>query len=300
MAIFSIKDIEAITGIKAHTLRIWEQRYNLVVPKRTPTNIRYYDDEDLRYILNVSVLNNNGIKISEIAKLSKAKINEMVKVISEKNTQNSSYIKALVSAMLSVDEAAFNNTVASAVTKLGMEAAIMDVIFPFLNRVGILWMTDAVHPAHEHFISGLVKQKLYAAIDGQTGGVRKEGKKFLLFLPEGEAHELGLLFANYVLRTHGHQVAYLGQNTPAAELDRVFNFYAPDVIFTSLTSVMAEDQVQEFINWLSGQWPQATTALTGNLVVNNPGLNLPENVFIVKHLEDLYNLSGVNRQVSAA
>jgi len=300
MAIFSIKDIEAITGIKAHTLRIWEQRYNLVKPKRTPTNIRCYDDEDLRYILNVSVLNNNGVKISEIAKLSKEKINEKVQVISEKSTHDSSYIKALVSAMFSLDEAAFSNAISSAVDKLGMESAVMDVVFPFLNRVGVLWMTDAVHPAHEHFITGLVKQKLYVAIDRQMGKALRNGKKFLLFLPEGESHELGLLFANYVLRANGHRVAYLGQNTPTGELARVFDFYSPDAVLTALTSAMAEEDVQDFINQLSEQWPHITIALTGGLVINNHNLRLPSNVFIVKNPEDFYSLPGISRQVSAA
>eukprot|EP01035_Chromulina_nebulosa_P012745 gene12745-16986_t len=136
MTRFSIKDIECITGIKAHTLRIWEQRYNLVVPKRTDTNIRYYDDEDLRFILNVSILNNYGIKISEIAKMSRDKIREMVLLVSEKDSPHSAQVKALISAMFSLDEQGFNTILSSNILKLGLEETITQVVFPFLHQIG--------------------------------------------------------------------------------------------------------------------------------------------------------------------
>lgn len=290
MTRFAIKDIECITGIKAHTLRIWEQRYNLIVPKRTDTNIRYYDDDDLRFILNVSILNNYGIKISEIAKMSGDKIRETVLLVSEKNSPQSAQVKALISTMFSLDEQAFNNILSSNILKLGLEDTIIQVVFPFLHQIGVLWMTEAVHPAHEHFITNLIRQKLYVAIDAQTGKQSPDGKKFLLFLPEGETHEIGLLFANYFLRARGHKVVYLGQNLPYADLGKLFDFYEPDYVLSSITSAFAEQGVQGFINKLSKCWPDTTILLTGYLVLNNDCLCFPSNVEVLKDITQLGEL----------
>ncbi|MDL5049906.1 MerR family transcriptional regulator [Oscillatoria amoena NRMC-F 0135] len=290
MTRFSIKDIECITGIKAHTLRIWEQRYNLVVPKRTDTNIRYYDDEDLRFILNVSILNNYGIKISEIAKMSRDKIREMVLLVSEKDSPHSAQVKALISAMFSLDEQGFNTILSSNILKLGLEETITQVVFPFLHQIGVLWMTEAVHPAHEHFITNLIRQKLYVAIDAQTGKQHPDAKKFLLFLPEGESHEIGLLFANYYLRARGHRVVYLGQNLPYDDLNKLFDFYEPDYVLSSITSSLAEQGVQEFIDKLSKFWPDTTILLTGYLVLNNTSLVFPYNVQALKDVNQLSEL----------
>jgi DNA-binding transcriptional MerR regulator len=291
MTRFAIKDIECITGIKAHTLRIWEQRYNLIVPKRTDTNIRYYDDDDLRFILNVSILNNYGIKISEIAKMSRDKIREMVLLVSEKESPQSAQVKALISTMFGLDEHGFNNILSSNILKLGLEDTIIQVVFPFLHQIGVLWMTEAVHPAHEHFITNLIRQKLYVAIDAQTGKQSVDGKKFLLFLPEGETHEIGLLFANYFLRARGHKVVYLGQNLPYTDLGKLFDFYEPDYVLSSVTSAFTEQGVQGFINKLSKCWPDTTILLTGYLVVTNDCLCLPPNVQVLKDITQLGELA---------
>lgn len=291
MSTFSIKDIEVITGIKAHTLRVWEQRYNLMVPKRTDTNIRYYDDDDLRFILNISILNNYGIKISEIAKMTRDKIREMVLVISEKDSPHSSQIKGLISTMFSLDEVGFNNILSSNILKMGLEDTIGQIVFPFLHQIGVLWMTEAIHPAHEHFITNLIRQKLYVAIDAQTGKTGTTGKKFLLFLPEGESHEIGLLFANYLLRLRGHSVVYLGQNLPHDDLARVFDFYEPDYVFSTVTSAFDGQGVQDFVNELSASWPDTTILLTGYLVVSHTQLHLPHNVRVIKEIQELNSIA---------
>lgn len=290
MSKFSIKDIETITGIKAHTLRIWEQRYNFITPKRTNTNIRYYDDDDLRLILNVSILNNYGIKISEIAKMSPEKIREMVMVISEKESPHSSQIKSLTSTMFSLDEASFNSILTTNILRMGLEDTITQIVFPFLHQIGVLWMTNAIHPAHEHFITNLIRQKLQVAIDGQTGKSNANGKKFLLFLPEGENHEIGLLFANYFLRSRGHRVVYLGQNLPYEDLAKVFDFYEPDFVFSTLTTAYDATEVQNFVNRLAESWPDTTIVLTGHLIVSNKDLELYPNVRIIHNVHELNEL----------
>lgn len=291
MSTFSIKDIETITGIKTHTLRVWEQRYNLIIPKRTDTNIRYYDDEDLRFILNVSILNNYGMKISEIAKMTHEKIREMVLVVSEKDSPHSAQIKALISAMFSLDEVAFNSILSSNILKMGLEDTVVQIVFPFLHQIGVLWMTDAIHPAHEHFITHLIRQKLHVAIDAQTGKPKSGGKKFLLFLPEGESHEIGLLFANYVLRNKGHEVVYLGQNLPHEDLAKVFDFYEPDYVFSSVTSAMDGQEVQSFIDKLSQNWPDTTIILSGYLILSNTALKFPANVMMIKDPSELMSIA---------
>ncbi|MBI1221261.1 MAG: MerR family transcriptional regulator [Bacteroidetes bacterium] len=287
MSNFSIKDLETITGIKAHTIRIWEQRYGLIQPQRTDTNIRTYSDEDLRFILNVSILNKHGMKISEIVKMDKESIRLKVLSLSEKDSAHSAQIKALISSMFSLDEVEFNRILANLILRMGLEEAMIQIIFPFLNEIGILWMTGSIHPAHEHFISNLIRQKLFVAIDGQTGLHSPSGKKFLLFLPEGEPHEIGLLFANYMLRARGHEVIYLGQNLPFTDLQSVLNVYEPEYIFTILTSGLSESEVQDLVDTLSTTWPEAVIFVSGYLVLNHPHLKLPNNVISVREVRDL-------------
>ncbi|MDX5319501.1 MAG: MerR family transcriptional regulator [Bacteroidota bacterium] len=287
LSTFSIKDIETITGIKAHTLRIWEQRYKLIEPKRTSTNIRYYSDEDLRFILNISVLNNHGVKISEIAKMEPEKIKEMVLVISEKSSPYASQIKALIATMFSLDEEGFNRILANNILRQGLEETMIQVVFPFLHQIGVLWVTGSIHPAHEHFITNLIRQKLFVAIDAQTGKVSREGKKFLLFLPQGEPHEIGLLFANYMLRVRGHEVVYLGQNLPFEDLRSVFDFYEPEYVMSVLTTGMNESEVQKFVNTLAKSWPDAQIMVTGYLVVTHPSLKLPSNVMVLDSVDTM-------------
>ena len=214
MAKYSIKDLEHLSGIKAHTLRIWEQRYNLINPKRTDTNIRYYDQNDLKLVLNVSLLKENGFKISKIADMSTEEMFEEVKRVSEKTTSFADQIYALTLAMIDLDEQRFEKIISTNTLKIGFERTMMNVISPFLSKIGIMWITDSINPAQEHFISNLIRQKLMVAIDGQYPTLDDNAKRYMLFLPDGELHELSLLFANYLIRARHNKVIYLGQSMP--------------------------------------------------------------------------------------
>lgn len=264
LAKFSIKDIETVSGIKSHTLRVWEQRYGIIRPKRTDTNIRYYDDQDLKLILNISILNSNGYKISEIAAMSAEQIQQAVLKVSETDRKFDSQVKSLVSTMLTLDERGFHYILSTNILQLGLEQTFIHIVIPFLQEVGLLWQIGSIHVAHEHFITNLIKQKLYVAVDGQNATQHTTGKKFLLFLREGEPHEIGLLFANFMLRARGHQVIYLGQSLPHHELQEVFAVYNPQYVLTSLTSSLTSEELTQFANDLSGLWPQATVILTGS------------------------------------
>ncbi len=263
MGIFSIKDIEAVTGIKGHTLRIWEQRYGIVNPKRTETNIRFYDDCDMKSLLNIKVLNENGYKISEISKLSKKQISDKVIEITHQISDFQGHIRSFISAMMSFDEPGFHKLLGMYICQFGIEEAFIKIVFPFLTQVGMLWQVGSIQPSHEHFVSNMIKQKLYVAIDSQVGKYAEHRKRFLLFLPETEKHSMPLLFANYIIRSRGHEVLYLGEEVPLEDLKNAFENENPDYILTMMTSAQPEIDKQDFINLLVNNWKEAKILLTG-------------------------------------
>lgn len=289
MAKFSIKDIESVTGIKCHTIRMWEQRYNIVTPKRTETNIRYYDDEDLKLLLNVVTLNNQGIKISEIAKLSHEKIQEAVINLKPSCTEFSSQIRALIASMLSFDEFDFHKVLSKSIIQYGLEQTMVKIIFPFLSEVGVLWQVGSIQPAHEHFVTNIIKQKLYVSIDGQIGTYSEHRKRFLLFLPENEQHSLGLLFANYIIRNRGHEVIYLGQEVPVKDLNITFDNGKVDYIFSTITCATFQMDKQEMVDYLSANWPESQIFLTGSQILN-ANVKCPHNVRLVNTISEFIEL----------
>ncbi len=291
---FSIKDIENLTGIKSHTLRIWEQRYGIPSPKRTETNIRYYDDEDLKLLLNVSMLNKQGHKISQLTSLSKTELENMALTYSEDVEDAGIQLDSMLAAMFNLDENAFEKILSSHVLKFGLEYTMAHLFFPFLKRIGVLWQTGQVNPAFEHFMSNLIRQKLIVAIDAQVHTVKPESKKFVLFLPEGEMHEIGLLFANFVLRARGHQTIYLGQNLPYTDLDSVIGQYKANYVMTVLTSIPLKSGIQDLINSLATRYPEQTMLLTGMQVANQITLKLPANVKVLNSIDDLTILAESN------
>jgi len=192
MAHYSIKDLEKLTGIKAHTLRIWEKRYNLLEPKRTNTNIRFYDDEDLKRILNIALLNRNGIKISRIAGLDENEICDKISDLSKNYPDTENIIDNLVMSMIDLDEKKFSKILVRSTEERGFEDTILHLIYPFFEKIGILWQTGVVNPAQEHFVSNLVRQKLIASIDKLSENEQQDAQRYIMFLPEGELHEINL------------------------------------------------------------------------------------------------------------
>ena len=287
MSTYSIKDLEQLSGIKAHTLRIWEQRYNLLQPKRTDTNIRFYDDDDLKLILNVALLNDNGVKISKIASMSPNELREEVMKLTERSLTHDDQIHALTICMIEMDEDRFDKILSTNILKLGFEQTMLNVIYPFMSKIGVLWQTGAVNPAQEHFISNLVRQKLIVAIDGQIP--QQGGKKFLLFLPEGELHEISILFASYLIKSKGHKVIYLGQSTPNDDLLSVFKLHQPEYLLTVITTSPSSEYVQEYINALADRFASAQILVTGYQVLGQD-LRFPENVSQISYIRDIKDL----------
>ncbi len=261
MGKYSIKELEQLSGIKAHTIRIWEKRYNLIDPSRTATNIRYYSDEDLKKIINVSLLNNNGIKISKIAEMSLDAISKKVVEISEVHHDATVHIDQMVVAMIDMEEEMFERILNNIILKFGFEKTITDVVYPFLEKIGILWQTHSITPAHEHFISNLIRQKIIVAIDGLPIPP-KSAKKIMLFLPEGEMHEMGLLFYNFLTRKIGHRTYYLGQSVPHDDLKKIIAVHQPDMMITSITSA-PNGNIEPYIKRLTNDFAHISILVSG-------------------------------------
>ncbi|GJM59579.1 MULTISPECIES: MerR family transcriptional regulator [Persicobacter] len=287
MSNYSIKDLELLSGIKAHTLRIWEQRYNFLKPQRTDTNIRYYTDRDLKLILNVSLLKENGLRISNIAKMEESEMRDHVIRITDSKTTYPEQIYALTLAMVELDEERFEKIMGSNILKYGFENTMVNIIYPFMARVGLLWQTGGINPAQEHFISNLVRQKLMVAIDSQYVSNSEFKHKYMLFLPDGELHDIGLLFANYLLRNRKNKTFYLGQSLPFEELTSIFEIHQPDFLLTIITSVPGSYlEVQKFVDNMSAAFPKTTILISGPQVVGQ-GIIEPENVIVLNKFQDL-------------
>lgn len=269
MGTYSIKDLEQLSGIKAHTLRVWEQRYEIIQPKRTATNIRYYDDADLRLILNISFLNRNGYKISNIAKMSGDEINELVVGISDSNLEFPNQVNALVIAMVNLDEVRFEKIISTNTLQFGFEKTMMNIVYPFLSRIGVLWQTGSINPSHEHFITNLIRQKLVVAIDGQISSHNPQAKKYVLYLPEGELHELSLLFAAYVIKSRHNRAIYLGQSLPLRDIELIGEVYNPDYVVTIITSYPSKDEIVSYVKELKNKCPGTTILLSGYQVLQS-------------------------------
>lgn len=286
MSRFSIRDIEHLTGIRAHTLRIWEQRYSLPRPKRSPGNTRYFDDDDLKLLLNVALLNQNGLKISKISRMSEAEIGSHALNLSLKSDSGSAHIQALVAAMLDFNERSFDKVFSSCLLQLGLERTMMEVVFPFLAVIGHLWQSGSLDPAYEHFISVLLRQKIMVALDGQEFSSNEGSRNFLLFLPEGEHHELGLLFGNYMIRSAGHRSLYLGPNLPLQDLENINVKFKPEYILISMTTAMTEETPEQYVEQVKTKFPGATVLLTGRVFLD-PERQYPQDVFTIRRPEDM-------------
>lgn len=244
---YSISDIEGLIGIKAHTIRAWESRYNLVPPKRTPTNIRFYDEDDLKLLLNIVTLNEKGYKISRIAKMDRKQIADLVTQFQSDWNNDTVQVLHLSDATLKYDEVAFAEILSGCIEEMGLTRTMDLVLFPFMKKVGMLWQTGAIDPSQEHFASNLIRDRIIVEIDKVVKPVKEDPKRFLLFLPEGELHETGLLFARYLLKKCGMDTLYLGQEVPYPDVQKVIAAYKPDYAFIVLTSLNLGKDVNKII-----------------------------------------------------
>ncbi len=283
---YNIKDLEKLSGIKAHTIRIWEKRYALLEPKRTETNIRYYTAEDLKRLLNISLLNKNGIKISRISEFNNQELNEKVIELTSRNSDVEDQIQALTMSMFYLNTQKFEKLLTISYINRGFENTFSEIITPFLIKVGFLWQTGTITPAQEHFATNIIRQKLLVAIDGLLPNYNDKSKKFVLFLPENEFHELGLLFCYYNLKKNNHHVTYLGSSIPLASIDEINSIHQSDYILTSFTASYSGSKIHDYIKKLSEHFTKQKVLIFGSQIenYNDP---LPKNVKKINNLSEI-------------
>jgi DNA-binding transcriptional MerR regulator len=290
-SVFSIKDLEHLSGIKAHTIRIWEKRYHLLEPERTDTNIRTYNIDNLQKLLNVSFLNNNGYKISKIATLTISQISLLVKEITQKNSNQSRAICDFKLAMLNYDQALFYSTYNKLIHEVSFKEIFYQVFIPLLSEIGMLWQTNTITPAHEHFITTLIRQKILVNTELiQSKSKINSNKTFVLYLPDNEIHELGLMFINYELISKGYHSIFLGQSIPIDNLDGLLNLNT-EIIFVSYFTIkpeieQLEDYLQEFEDKILNHGNSKFWIL-GNMLQHLNLKKLPKNVRAFHSIDDL-------------
>lgn len=288
MTSYQISDLEKITGIKAHTIRIWERRYNLIEPYRTSTNIRYYDDHQVKKLLKVSTLLTQGLKISKIAGLSEREMNTHIHELEKISPEDSictGFINDLIASMLSFDEIVFEKAFASAVVRFGMYEAMIKVFYPFLKKTGLMWSSNDAMPVQEHFASAIIRRKLIVAIDGLPSP-KKKSKTFLLFLPPEEWHETGLLLSDYLIRSKGFKTIYLSQNVPLHNLQDVVDTIEPTHLLTIYTARKAPEELNEKIQAIANHNKTVQFLIGGNNSLLE-SVKKTKNIFTLSSPKDL-------------
>lgn len=281
MNAFTIKDIENLSGVKAHTIRIWEQRYDFLKPKRTDTNIRYYSNTELKTILNIALLNKFGYKISHINRMNTDELHQKLFALSPAKPER--LINELICYMVDFEIDGFEELLDKQIQEKGIEKIIDEIIFPFLQKIGILWIANNINPAQEHLVTNIIRQKIIVGIETAVSPIRSN-KVALLFLPEGEYHELGLLYVYYLLKTHGVKVLYLGSDVPADDLESVVNIKKPDYLYTHITSAANNFSIEKFMHTVHARTGNIATMISGPLTVNYKK-SIPENFHFLKSLE---------------
>ena len=264
MNAFTIKDLENLSGIKAHTIRIWEQRYSFLKPRRTETNIRYYNNDELKAILDIALLNKYGYKISHIDKMNADEVRQKIVSLSHNEAQHERLVNDMLQCMVDLDIEKFEDILNDYIKTRGIDRAITYLIFPFLDKIGILWITNHINPAQEHLVSNVIRQKLIVGIESTHSHMVLD-KTVILFLPEGEHHELGLLYMYYLLKNRGVQVIYLGANVPVRDLEFITNLKKPDYLYTHLTCNAGSNSVEKFFNQVHHKMPQIPVVISGQL-----------------------------------
>lgn len=263
MITYSVAQVEALSGIKAHTLRIWERRYGFLKPKRTPTNIRYYTDDQLKKLLNFGILVRNGYRVSKLEKMSEDEIFQAVtRILADPDSEDRDEVKALTLAMLEMNEEEFDNIFERQVIRKGFLRTITEMIYPFLQYVGVLWNTNKAMIAQEHFVSNLIRQKIVTAIERLS--IPPQGAPaIVLFLLEGEEHEIGLLLANFIAKERGWRTYYLGQGVPAVNVRKVVDLIEPDLLM-SMFITPKPHKMNHFVEGVIGD-SKVPFVVSGNL-----------------------------------
>ena len=287
---YSIKDLETLSGIKAHTIRIWEKRYDLLKPERTDTNIRYYTDDDLKRMLNVSLLVRNGYKISKVAAWKEDDIKQTVLDVAKTKKSEEGYVDQLLLFMVNFDNVGFAALVNEIITKYGLEEAMQNLFFALFERIGTFWQVGSIFPAQEHYITSFIRQKIITAID-EHGIINSKEKTILFYLPEEELHELSLLFYSYLAIKSGYNIIYLGQFVPFADLEKIRLHVKLDFIFTAFISPIQKEDLENYLGKLKELYQHQKVFITG-WQIKEHAPKLPRNFKVVKDYREFKKYLG--------
>ncbi len=264
MNAFTIKDVENLTGIKAHTIRIWEQRYTFLKPRRTQTNIRYYNNQELKHILNISLLHKYGYRISHINKMDDHELKETIISLSSAQAQQERIVNELIQHMIDLDMEQFECVLDNYIMTRGIDKTITHIIFTFLDRIGTLWLTNHINPTQEHLVTNIIRQKIIVGIEGVVTHFAIN-KTIVLFLPEGEHHELGLLYIYYLLKSRGVKVLYVGADIPLNDIEFICRAKKPDALYTHLTCVACNFNFDKYLKSINQRVPEIPLIISGRL-----------------------------------
>ncbi len=266
---------------------MWEKRYQLIEPSRTPTNIRYYDDEDLRFLMNVVLLNKNGYKISKIAGMDESEINRKVnELTADRDDNQANLIDAITLAMIDLDEIKFHSIIDKHISEKGMEKTTIELLFPLLDKIGVLWLAGTIKPAMENFITLLIRQKLISAIDKIPPDSYQSGEKFLIYMPEGETQELSFLFIHFILLSRGYRVINLGTNITLHDVQDAYKIHKPGFIFTMINEAQTKIDLQDYLEEMELYFSKSTFLISGyQAAIQN--YKLPDNAHLLSSMIDL-------------
>lgn len=290
MAEYHIRDLESLSGIKAHTIRIWEQRYGLFKPQRTPTNIRRYSDSDLKHLLNISLLKQKGEPISRLAALSRAALAERVKQLTSNDFSSQAQVHRLIEAMVDFNEGDFERLLNVNIAQLGFVQAMEHVILPFLEHIGVMWQSGSINVAQEHMISNLIRQKIIVHRDQLSTRSAEFKNRAILFLPEGELHELSLLYLDYLLRSSKCHTLYLGQNVPLQDLSEAVTTYRPDYGFCIMTSKPTAQKLKAYLSRLAELFAPGTVYVGGIRIIQDGADVNAQNLHYFRSRQELKQL----------
>ena len=289
--VFSIKDLENISGIKAHTIRIWEKRYNVLEPMRSDTNIRYYNLVNLQKLLNITLLHDHGYKISRIAKFTEQQIPEAVREIISEKSVKSHAISSFKMAMLNFDQSLFFKTYDTLLSEKSFREVFHEVFIPLMNEIGLLWQSETITPAHEHFITYLIKQKLLINTEKlQVLQPTNDEKVFVLYLPSNEIHELGLMYLNYEVLHQGYRSIYLGESIPLDNLKDLKKYFNKVTFISYLTVEPNKDEINHYIKAINDEVLNDENTelwLLGRMVDFIESQNISDKTRIFRSISDL-------------
>lgn len=289
MVIYSINDIEKLTGVKAHTLRIWEKRYNVIPNRRTESNIRFYLHEDLQLILNIAMLNNNGLKISKIACLKKDEMKQMVADYCNVDIAFEAQLDAITLSILELNEYKFLKILNHEISIKGFEQTMEDTVFPLLDKLSMMWLAGSVKGMHENFVNNIIRGKLIVEIDKLGYNTSTCSKKFILFLPESENHEMSLLYASFVLKKYGANILYLGADVTTPDLVNAVSVFKPNFIFTIMNDEPENFRLQSYLDELGNNIKDIKILMMGYQMIKH-NLNFQENISVINSVDELRHL----------